>query len=328
MPRIVRFHEVGGPEVLKIEDLPEPPLAEREVRLKVQAIGLNRAEAMFREGKYHEQPTFPSRIGYEASGTIEEIGSGVREFKPGDRVSSIPAFSMRQYGAYGESVVLPKHALSGFPDRLNYQKGASIWMQYLTAFGLIEFGKMHSANFVLITAAASSVGLAAIQIARAVGAIPIATTRNPSKEKNLAEFGASFVVNTSDRTWADRIKEITDGRGADLVFDPMAGPAFEQLVKAVRPEGTIFVYGLLSPEPTPLPVGPLIGKHGVIRGYTLRQIVEHPDRFARAKRWVIDRLTDGTLDPVIAKVFPFEQVIESHRYMESNEQMGKIVLAV
>ena len=180
MPKIVRFYQVGGPEVLKLEELPAPRPAKGEVRIKVEAIGLNRAEVMFRSGQYLEQPEFPSGLGYEASGTVEEIGPGVTGLKPGDRVSSVPSFSMRKYSTYGEVALLPAYALAKYPENLSPIEGASIWMQYLTAYGLIEFGKMREGHHVLITAAASSVGLAAIELANAVGAISIATcsTRN------------------------------------------------------------------------------------------------------------------------------------------------------
>jgi len=187
MPKIVRFHQVGGPEVLKLEELPAPKPQKDEVLIKVDAIGLNRAEAIFRSGQYLEQPELPSGLGYEASGTVEQVGPGVTGLEPGDRVSSIPSFSMRTYGTYGEVALLPVHAVAKYPENLSPVEGASIWMQYMTAYGLIEFGKMQQGNYVLITAAASSVGLAAIQLANAVGAIPIATTRNKGKEKSLQD---------------------------------------------------------------------------------------------------------------------------------------------
>ncbi|HEV3209105.1 MAG TPA: alcohol dehydrogenase catalytic domain-containing protein [Chthoniobacterales bacterium] len=145
----------------------------------------NRAEVMFRSGQYLEQPEFPSGLGYEASGTVEEVGPGVTGLKPGDRASSIPSFSMRKYSTYGEVALLPAHALAWYPENLSPIEGTSIWMQYLTAYGLIEFGKIQQGNHVLITAAAGSVGLAAIQLANAVGAVPIATTRNKAKESSL-----------------------------------------------------------------------------------------------------------------------------------------------
>ena len=118
MPKIVRFHQVGGPEVLKLEELPAPKPQKDEVLIKVDAIGLNRAESMFRSGQYLEQPKFPAGLWYEASGTVEEVGPGVTSLKPGDRVSSIPSFSLLKYGTYGEVALLPVHALAKYPENL------------------------------------------------------------------------------------------------------------------------------------------------------------------------------------------------------------------
>jgi NADPH:quinone reductase len=328
MPKIVRFHQVGGPEVLKLEELPAPKPRKDEVLIKVDAIGLNRAESMFRSGQYLYQPEFPAGLGYEASGTVEEVGPGVAVLKPGDRVSSIPSFSLRDYGTYGEVALLPVHALAKYPENLSPVEGTSIWMQYLTAYGLIEIGKMEQGNHVLITAAASSVGLAAIQLANAVGAIPIATTRNKAKEASLQDAGAKFVVNTKTEGWVEKVREITSGKGVELAFDPVAGPEIELVARTMRSEGTIFEYGALSPEPTPYPLFAAIGNNLNVRGYTLFSIVLVPERLERAKRWVFDRLASGELKPIIARTFALDQIVHAHRYLESNEQVGKVVVTV
>ncbi len=165
MPKIIRFHETGGADVLKVENLPLTEPGEGEVRLKVEAIGLNRAEIMFREGQYLEDPELPSRLGYEATGIIDAVGPGTSGVQIGNRVSTIPGFSMGKYGVYGESAIVPAYAVASYPENLSAVEGAAIWMQYLTAFGaLIEFGQLKKDDSVLITAASSSVGLAAIQI--------------------------------------------------------------------------------------------------------------------------------------------------------------------
>jgi NADPH:quinone reductase-like Zn-dependent oxidoreductase len=328
MPKIVRFHQVGGPEVLQLEELPAPQPGKGEARIKVEAIGLNRAEVMFRSGQYLYQPKFPSTLGYEASGTIEEVGAGVTGLKPGDRVSSVPSFSLQDYYTYGEVALLPASALAKYPENLSPSEGASIWMQYLTAYGLIEFGKMEQGQHVLITAAASSVGLAAIELANSVGAIPIATTRSEGKTRSLLGAGAKFVVNTKVEGWVEKVREITAGAGVGLAFDPVGGPELEQIAQTMRSEGMIFVYGALSPKPTPFPLFVAIGKSLILRGYTLFSIVTHPERGERAKGWLYDQLANGKLKPIIARTFRLDQIVEAHRYMESNEQIGKIVVTV
>src|SRR5260370_6780096 len=251
MPKIVRFHELGGPEVLKLEELPAPKPQKDEVLIKVDAIGLNRAESMFRSGRYLYQPEFPAQLGYAASGTVEEVGPGVTGLKPGDRVSSIPSFSLLEYGTYGEVALLPAHALTPYPANLSPVEGTSIWMQYLTAYGVVEFGGLKEGQHLLVTAAASSVGLAAIQTAKAVGAISIATTRNKAKASALSDVGADFVVNTSSEDLIQRVHEITNGKGFALAFDPVAGPGLGTLAKAAGKGAMIIEYGALAPAPTP-----------------------------------------------------------------------------
>jgi NADPH:quinone reductase len=328
MPKIVRFHRTGGPDVLQLDEVPTPKPQAGEVVLKVEAIGLNRAEVMFRQGEYLQQPELPSPLGYEAAGVIEAIGRNVQGLQVGDRVSSIPSFSMGKYFSYGEVALLPAFALAEYPPDLTPAEGASIWMQYLTAYGLIEFGPMQAGSYVLITAAASSVGLAAIQMANAVGAVPIATTRNTTKEGALKEAGAAFVVNTKNGKWPEQVREITSGKGVDLAFDPVVGPELERVAETVRPEGTIFVYGRLSPEPTPFPVFAALRSNLLIRGYTLFSIVTNPDRLQRGKQWIYDQLATKKIRPIIAKTFPLAEIVDAHRFMESNEQIGKIVVTV
>ncbi len=328
MPKIVRFHEVGDATVLKLEELPKPKPGEGEALLKVEAIGLNRAEVMFRSGKYLDQPNFPSLIGYEASGIIESVGPGVTGLKPGDRVSSIPAFHMDKYGTYGEYAVLPAYALAPYPEHLSPVEGTSIWMQYITAYGVIEFGGLKKGQYLLVTAAASSVGLAAIQIAKFVGATSIATTRNQTKAAALTEAGADFVINTGSEDLVQRVEQITGGKGFALAFDPIAGPGLEALANAAGYQATIMEYGALDPRPTPYPLFAGLRKGLNIRGYTLFEINTDPERSARARKFVTEGLKAGVLKPIIAKTFKLEEIVEAHRYMESSEQIGKIVVTV
>jgi NADPH:quinone reductase len=328
MPKIVRFHEVGDASVLKLEELPKPKPGEGEALLKVEAIGLNRAEVMFRSGAYLDQPNFPSLIGYEASGIIESVGSGVTGLKPGDRVSSIPAFHMDKYGTYGEYTVLPADALAPYPEHLSPAEGTSIWMQYITAYGVIEFGGLRKGQHLLITAATSSVGLAAIQIAKFAGAISIATTRNKAKAAALTDAGADFVINTGSEDLVQRVEEITGGKGFALAFDPVAGPGLETLANAAGQQAMIMEYGALDSRPTPYPLFAAIRKGLTIRAYTLFEITTNPERSAHAQKIVTEGLTAGVLKPIIAKTFKLEEIVEAHRYMESNEQIGKIVVTV
>ncbi len=327
--RIVRFHELGGPEVLRLEDLPLPEPGPGEVRLRVRAIGLNRAECVFRKGQYLVQPKLPSKLGYEASGIVEAIGPNVSPDLIGQIRSTVPAFMADQYGVYGEVAIVPADALAAYPETLNFEEGASIWMQYLTAWGaLCHFGHVTAGDFVVIPAASSSVGLAAIDICRAEGATAIALTRSSDKRQALLGLGAHHVVATDEEDLVARIAEITAGKGARLTFDPVGGPTLEKLALAAAPTGILFAYGALSREPTPLPLFQVLFKHLTIRGYTLFEVNADSQLRARGERYIYNHLQTGAFKPVIAKTFPLSDIVSAHRYMESNQQVGKIVITV
>jgi NADPH:quinone reductase-like Zn-dependent oxidoreductase len=329
MARIVRFHQTGGPEVLKIEQVEVLSPGPGEVRIAVKALGLNRAEVMFRSGQYLEQPTFPSRLGYEAAGTIEALGQGVQGFKVGDAVSTVPAFSQNQYGVYGDTAIVPAVAVAKHPASLSWAEAAAVWMKYTTAYGaLIDIAGLKAGDTLLIPAASSSVGIAAIQIARMIGATPVALTRHSSKRKSLLDIGAADVIATEEQDLVAEAKRLTGGKGARIVFDPVGGPTIAKLTAAMAQHGILFLYGALSAEPTPLPLMEVIGKSLTVRGYVLFEITGDPQRLERAKKFIVDGLSAGNLKPVIDKTFPLEQIVEAHRYLESNQQIGKIVVTV
>jgi NADPH:quinone reductase-like Zn-dependent oxidoreductase len=318
MPTIVRFHENGGPENLKLEELPTQEPGKGEVRLRVKALGLNRAESMFYRGQYLEQATFPSRLGYEAAGVVEAVGEGVDAKWVGKPAATIPNFLMTQYGTLGEEAVVPVGALAEYPANLTAEQAAAIWMQYLTAYGaLVHYGQVKAGDFVSIPAASSSVGLAAIQIVRDAGGTAIAVTRTSAKWAELLELGAQHVIVSEEEDYVARVKEITGGRGVRLTFDPVAGPFVEKLADAAAPGGIIFQYGALSLAPTPFPLFVALTKGLSMQGYTLREITQDAHQREVAVKYVFDRLADGRFVPKIA-----------YKYLESNQQVGKVVITV
>jgi len=329
MPKIVRFHEVGGPEVLRIEEeIPKQP-GKGELRLKVQAVGLNRAELMFIRGQYFEAPKLPAGVGYEAAGVVEAVGPDVDKNWVGKRVAIIPAFSMNDYAMLGEEVIVSAAALGEYPAKLSPLEGAAVWMQYLTAYGaLIAIANLAKGDFVVIPAASSSVGIAAVEIVKAEGAISIATTRKSNKKTELLSLGADHVIATEEEDMVARVKEITGGRGARVIFDPVAGPFLEKLAQAAAVGGIVFEYGALSMQPTPFPLFTALLKGLCVRGYTLLEITRNPEKLPPAEKYVYDRLADGRFRPKVAKIFPFAQTVEAYKYLESNAQVGKIVISV
>jgi NADPH:quinone reductase len=329
MPRIVRFYENGSPDVLKIEDVDVPPPGPGEIALQVKALGLNRAESMFRSGHYVEAPVFPARLGYEAAGVVSAVGIGVTNIAVGDAVSIIPPLSITRWGAYGEVATVPAEVAVKHPVSLSWVEAAAIWMQYVTAWGaLIDLAQLRTGDAVIITAASSSVGLAAIQIAKRVGATSIATTRTRAKQNALLAFGADHVIATQHEDMPARVRDITGGIGARVAFDPVAGPALQQLAEALSGDGILIEYGALSDDPTPFPLFPVIGKMLTVHGYQYKRIVRDPQRLDKAKQFILDGLATGDLKPVIDRTLPLEQIVDAHRYLESNQQFGKIVVTV
>ena len=284
---------------------------------------------MYRSGQYTFIPEMPAILGYEAAGTIERVGEGVTGYVVGDEVNVIPAFSFADYGLYGELAVAPIHALVRQPQGMTSVEAAGTWMQFITAYGaLIDIGDLQKGETVLIRAASSSVGLAAIQIANMIGALPVALTRTSEKRQALLDAGAAHVIATQEQDLVAEVSRITGGKGARMAFDPVGGPEVANILRALCYLGIFFQYGALDTADMSIPVMEVLGKDLTIRGYQLFEITQDPERLDRAKAFISTGLESGALRPLIAKTFALEQIVEAHRYMESNTQIGKIVIEI
>jgi NADPH:quinone reductase-like Zn-dependent oxidoreductase len=328
MARVVRVHELGGPDVLTIEEMDIGAPKEGEARVRIEAIGLNRSEAMFRAGRYPIPPQTPTLIGYEAAGVIEELGPGVTSFAAGDKVSILPNFRLGTYGVWAEEAIVPITSLVAAPPGLSSAEAASVWMQFFTALAIVEGAQVTIDDYVVIRAASSSVGLAAIQIANWAGAVSIAATRTSEKRDALLAHGAQHVVATEEVEYVPEIMRITGGKGARIVFDPVGGPYVETLAQGMSERGILFVYGGLSEQPTPYPHWQSAFRGLSVRGWIASEIWNHPHRFERHKNIILQGLARGKLKPVIAKTFPFDEIAEANAYLESNQQVGKVVVTV
>jgi NADPH:quinone reductase-like Zn-dependent oxidoreductase len=327
--RIIRFYQAGGPEVLRLEETAAQRPGSGEVLLRVQAAGLNRAEALFMRGQEFGPPAFPSRIGCEGAGVVEDIGPDVDCAWLGKRVATLPGFSMYRHGVLGEEAIVPVNALGEYPPVLSPTEGAAIWMQYLTAWGaLVHVGKVTRGDYVLIRAASSSVGVAAIQTVNDAGGIPIAATRTAEKRTRLLEFGAHHVIATGEEDLVARVNQITAGRGARLILDPVGGPEVEMLAEACAVGGVLFIFGGLSKLATPFPTVTSMRKGMSMRGYSMREFRDNALVLAAAKAFIGSRLEDGSFTPTIARTFPLEHASDAYRYLESNAQVGKVVITV
>jgi NADPH:quinone reductase-like Zn-dependent oxidoreductase len=329
MPRTIKFAQAGGPEVLEFIETEVPVPGPHEVRINVKAIGINRAESMWRNDKYVESPIFPAGLGYDAAGIVDAVGAGVTDFAVGEAVSTIPAFSLNKYSTYGEVILAPDHAVVKHPESLSFVEAASVWMMFLTAYGALVFdAQVKAGDFVIIPAASSSVGLAAIQIANYAGATPIALTRTSEKKRRLHEAGAEHVVATQEQDMLAEVMRITGGNGARVAFDPVGGSDFPKLIAALAFQGTAYIYGALSEDGTPLPVLEMIRKMPAVKGYSIRLVTGDSERRKVAVEYVTKGLASGALKPVIDRIFKFDDMMEVHRYLENGGQFGKIVVTV
>jgi NADPH:quinone reductase-like Zn-dependent oxidoreductase len=329
MSRTIQFTRAGGPDVLDFVEATIAAPGPNEVRIRVKAIGINRAESMWRNDDYIEPVVFPAGLGYEASGIVDAVGSAVRGIAVGDAVDVIPSFSMNQYHTYGEVILVPDYAVVAHPASLTPEQAASVWMMFVTAYGaLVEDAKVGPGDFVVVPAASSSVGLAALQIANYAGATSIALTRTSSKRQQLLDAGAAHVIATEEVDLLAELQRVTGGKGVRVVFDPVGGPTFSTLISALSFQGIAYIYGALSEDATTLPVLEMIGKMVTIKAHNIWLTSGDETRRKAAVAYVLGGLESGALKPVIDRTFTFDEMRDAHRYLEQNGQFGKVVVTV
>ncbi|KAL2691278.1 hypothetical protein Neosp_001659 [[Neocosmospora] mangrovei] len=339
MPKVARFHKLGGPEVLQIDEIAFEDPAPGELLLKVSAIGINRMEVFFRAGGFGPPKSFPAMLGSECAGTVLAIGQGVTGFAIGDRVATIPGFTSvpgfatemkgHECAVYGEQAYVPAEMAIRIPNDMSFVDGAALWMQYSTAWNsMVDTAKLQKGEYVLLTAATSSVGIAAAQIAKSQGATPICTTRSQSKVAALKALGIEHVIVTDEQDIATEVARITGGVGCRVIYDPIAGKGVSELIDAVAVNGMILIYGVL--DLAPATIDPLKGmaKFATIKFTAVFQTLLNTEKRAKMVDFVLDGVANGSLRPVVDKTFAFKDIAEAHRFLESNQHVGKVVVTV
>ena len=339
--KVIRFHKTGEPDVLRIEEIRRPKPKGNEALVRVQAIALSRKDLLWREGSYFEEPVFPAQIGCDAAGVVESVGPEVKKLKVGDHVSTLPAVSLLDYTAHGDFMIYPETALHVYPQNLTPVQATAVNAGLFTAyFALVELACLKRDQFVVITAASSSMGVAAIQLSKAVGAKSVAVTRSEAKRKGLLALGANQVVVAGGEDVQEAILELTGGLGAEVIYDAVGGPGLEELIWATKRFGHVIVYGQLGAmdQETPLPLGACFLRglklHASFRvfdftGYSRLGLLAKTKAVERAKKFSSDGLTRGLFLPKIDRVFlGLDQYVAAHRYMEMNSQIGKIVISL
>jgi NADPH:quinone reductase-like Zn-dependent oxidoreductase len=329
--RVVEITKHGGPEVLRVRDRPDPPLGKGEVRIDVAAAGINFADVMARMGIYPDAPKPPCVVGYEVAGTIAELGEAVEDLSVGQRV-----LAGTKFGGYASQVVVPADDVVPLPDRLSFEQGAALPVNYGTAWaGLIGYGNVQPGERVLIHSAGGGVGIAATQLAKKLGA-EVYGTASPGKHARIAELGVDHPLDYTKPGWEKGLPKF------DLVMDAIGGPSLRRSYNMVRAGGRVVAFGVsaaVSGEKRNLVSG--LGTILRMPRFNLvKQISESKaviglnmyslwmDRGTLAP-WIVplrELMDDGTIQPVIAGSFSFEQAGEAQRMLTERRNVGKVVL--
>jgi len=326
--RAVVITKPGGPDVLELtSEMPDVAPQRNEVRIRVRATAVNRADVLQRQGKYPAPPGSPANIpGLEYAGEVDAIGEGASNFEIGDRV-----FGLVASGSYSEYLVAHCRTVSHMPKGLSFEDAAALPESCITAYdAMVSQCGLAAGETVLINAAASGVGTAAMQIAKAIGATTIATTRSADKLKKLESLGMDHGICCPDGKFADKVMELTNGRGVDVVVELVGGAYISEDMLCIANKGRIVLVGMMGGSKVDFDLNRLLSKRVILRGTTLRA---RPLEEKIAAAQVLDRnivplIERGLVKPIVDKVFPLDRAGDAHAFMESNSSFGKIVLAV
>jgi NADPH2:quinone reductase len=320
----IRFHGTGGPEVLKLEEVEKPRPGTGEALVRIHVAGINFADTLLRRGRYARQPQFPETPGFEAAGVVEEVGAGGSQAYIGRRVALLGQHCYAQY------TVAPAEQLIFLPDKLSLEEGAAFPTQSLTAYHMLyTVDQVKPGMSVLVHAAAGGVGLQAVQMAKQAGARVFGTTSSEEKATLARQMGADEVILYNKVDFAARIKDLTDGRGVDLILDSVGRATFAGSLKCLAPFGHIILYGIASGSPEPVNImGSLFERSLKVSAFYLYTVNQRPDLARAGAQRVMNWIADDKLRIVIGLRLPLAQAAEAHRKMEGRETVGKILLTV
>ena len=329
--------KVGGPEVLEVQQCPDLSPATDEVRIAVKAAGLNFADIMARQGLYPDAPKFPCAMGYEVAGVIDEIGASVDKQWLGKEV-----LCLTRFGGQADQVVAPIHQIFEKPATLSFEAAAAIPVNYLTAYQLlVAMGSLQSYETVLIHNVGGGVGLAALEIARNIGAETYGTA-SKGKHEFLKQRGLDHAIDYRTQDWQQELLAMTEGRGVDLISDPIGGKNLKHSYQSLSNTGRLGMFGMSTvSEPgikgklnllkmlvqTPFfhPFGLMNANKGVF-GVNMGRLWHEHKKINVWMQVILDGLEEGWINPHVDKVFSFEEAAEAHRYIEERRNIGKVIL--
>jgi putative PIG3 family NAD(P)H quinone oxidoreductase len=324
--RAVVCDGAGDESVLRVGEAPAPTCGRGEIRIRVRAAGVNRADLMQRQGLYPPPPGASPILGLECAGTVAELGAEVRGWQVGER-----AMALLAGGGYAEEVVVDAGSAMHVPEHLSDEAAAAFPEVHLTVFlNVFQLGGLAEEGWALVHGGGSGIGTAAIRMIRASGAHAVVTAGSEAKCRRCLELGADRAVNYREADFADAVREATGGRGADVVLDSIGAPYLERNLASLAVGGRLVVIGLMGGAKAEIHLGVLVAKRLSIHGSTLRArpVAEKAAIVSGFLGAFGPALRAGRLDPVVDRVLPLEQVADAHRAMKASEHFGKIVLRV
>ncbi len=321
--RAVVCRKFGGPEDLELADVEPPQLKPGAVRIAVKACGLNFGDSLIISGGYQVKPEFPFSPGMEVSGEIMECGDGVEGLAVGDRVMGMPGF-----GGYAEQVVVPASDVLAMPDNMGFEEAAAFPVVYGTShLGLKEKARLQAGDILLVHGAAGGVGLTAVEIGKLMGATVIATAGGAEKLAVAGDYGADHLIDYRTEDVKDRVKEITGGRGVDVVYDPVGGDIFDISLRCVAPDARLLIVGFAAGKIQQIPANLLLVKNVSAMGfYWGGHRLFAPEAIQRSFDELVEWYAAGKLRPHISHTFPLEQAAEALETLKARKSTGKVVL--
>jgi NADPH2:quinone reductase len=322
--RAMLCHAWGPLENLKLGDAPAPVPADGEVAIAVKAVGINYADAIMVAGNYQTKPPLPFSPGLEAAGIVAACGARVTRFKPGDRVMAILA-----HGGLAELAVAPEAETFAIPERMSFEDAGAFPVAYISSHVALRWqGRLEPGETLLVLGAAGGVGLTAVEIGKAMGARVIAAASTAEKLAAAQERGADEAINYATEKLTDRVMALTDGKGADVCFDPVGGDLFDAALSSLGWGGRILLIGFVAGVPQ-IPANRLLVKHRAALGSSLRYFRWHaPDKLRRSVEELVQWYGDGKLRPLVTHRLPLEQSVEAIRLLTDRKAHGKVVVTM
>lgn len=321
--KVIQYHEYGDPGVLKYEDIEKPVPGKGQVLVKIEAVGINYADAMRRRNSYLQKTPLPYINGGEIAGTVAELGAEVKGFEVGARVLAVV-----ETNGYAQYSLVNSWQLFPIPDSLSFEQATTVPVQGVTAYDILKMsGQLKLGESVLVHAAAGGVGIYSVQLAKIMGAGKVIATASTQAKLDLAKsLGADEVINYTEPDWVDKVKAATNGKGVDVILEMVGGEIFNDNLKCLALNGRMVIFGAASQQiPTLNPIQLMYRNHSVV-GYWLVNTMRNPQMFAAHLQELLGWIAEGKVKMIVEHTFPLSEAAKAHSMLEGRQTVGKLVL--